>query len=161
MGKKQLILIMSIIITCMITIMSCDKHDEQDISNNMVNNGGSSSDNGNNTGNNDQYYFRVETQVGNVRPTAGSMDISFDCNQSWSVNYNGDISGFSYTPSKGNGSGRITIRYDEVRYKETSSEITWDESGTLTFHIREGSSQNFKNATYNVYISRRGSKKKV
>lgn len=151
-----------IAISCIIAITSCDKHDEPDMPNNTENNSGisSGSDEGNN-GNVVQYYFRDVSQVGNIRPTAGSTDISFDCNQPWTVTYSGNISGFSYSPSKGEGRGRVTIRYDEAEYKETSSEITWNESGTLTFHIREGNPQNFRNSTYNVYISRRGSKMKV
>ena len=129
---------------------------------NTENNSGiSSGNNEGNSGNIAQYYFRVVTLIGNIRPTAGSSDISFDCNQPWTVTYSGNISGFSYSPSKGDGSGKVTIRYEETEYKETPSELTWNESGTLTFHIREGNPQNFRISTYNVYISRRGSKMKV
>lgn len=161
MRSRYLALHMFIAIACVIIITACDKDDEPEISNKMeTNNGMSNKDNGDNV-NVAQYYFRVETQVGNIRPTAGSMDISFDCNQPWSVSYSGNIRGFSYSPSNGYGKGRVTIKYDEVEYKESASEITWNENGTLTFHIREGNSQNFKNTTYNVYISRHGSKMKV
>lgn len=161
MRREYLVKFLFAVIACMITVTSCNKHDEPDMPDTENNNGFSIGNNGNNNGDTSQYYFRVETQVGNVSPIAGSMDISFDCNQTWSVSYSGNISGFSYTPSSGSGRGRVTIKYGEVNYRETASEATWDESGTLTFHIREGNSQSFRNTTYNVYISRRGSKKKV
>lgn len=147
-------------IICCMLLASCNKDNEPDIPGDNQTNHGNNSE-GNNSNSSENYYFRVETQVGNIRPEAGSQVISFDCNQPWSVSYNGDISGFSYSPSNGNGKGRIAIKYDEVKYRETSNEISWDESGTLIFHIREGNSKDFKNTTYNVYISRRGNKKKV
>lgn len=158
MGKYTSKLILLIMITIPCFLSSCERDNEPTMPENSQTN-----QEGNSEGNNSNisYYFRVETQVGNIRPEAGKLDISFDCNQSWSASYIGDISGFSYTPSTGNGRGRITITYDEVKYIETSTDITWNESGTLTFHIREGNSKNFKNTTYNVYISRKGSKMKV
>lgn len=148
-------------IICCILLASCNKDNEPNIPGDNQTNHGNSGSEGNNSNSPVNYYFRVETQVGNIRPEAGSIVISFDCNQPWSVSYNGDISGFSYSPSNGNGKGRISIKYDEVKYRETSNEISWNESGTLTFHIREGNSKDFKNTIYNVYISRRGNKKKV
>ena len=153
---NELILLIMITIPCFLS--SCERDNEPTMPENSQTN-----QNGNSEGNNSyiSYYFRVETQVGNIRPEAGQLDISFDCNQSWSASYSGNISRFSYTPSNGNGRGRITIKYDEVKYSETSTDITWNESGTLTFHVREGNSKNFKNTTYNVYISRKGSKMKV
>ena len=156
---NKLILLVIPIICCML-LSSCDRDNEPNIiEDNQTNSGNNPEENNSNKPVN--YYFRVETQVGNIRPEAGSLYISFNCNQSWSVSYNGDISGFSYSPSNGNGKGRISIKYDEVKYRETSNEISWNESGTLTFHIREGNSKEFKNTTYNVYISRRGNKMKV
>lgn len=156
MGKftNELILLIMITIPCFLS--SCDRDNEPTMPENSQTN-----QEGNFEGNNSNlsYYFRVETQVGNIRPEAGKLDILFDCNQSWAASYSGNISGFSYTPSNGNGRGRITIKY--VKYSETSTDITWNESGTLTFHIREGNSKISKNTTYNVYISRKGSKMKV
>lgn len=160
MRKKYVVLLKLITISWAIIITSCDKQDEPDTPlplNKETNNDSQV----NNNGNIIQYYFRVETSLGNVWPTAGSKIVSLDCNQPWTVSYKGDISGFSYTPSSGEGKGIITISYDEATYNITDSQITWHESGTLTFHIREGNSQNFKNTTYNVPISRYGHKMKV
>lgn len=156
---NKFILVVIPIIYCMF-LVSCDRDNEPNISGDNQTNQENNSE-GNNSNNPVNYYFRVETQVGNIRPEAGGLYISFDCNQPWSVSYNGDISGFSYSPSNGNGKGRISIKYDEAKYRESSNEISWNESGALTFHIREGNSKDFINTTYNVYISRRGSKKKV
>jgi hypothetical protein len=148
-------------ISCMQLCSSCNRDDDPSIPEDGQNSQENNTSEGNTSGSSVNYYFRVETQVGNLSPEAGSLAITFDCNQSWTVSYSGDISGFSYTPSSGKGGGRITIKYGEVNYKQTSSEITWNEHGTLMFHIREGNSANFKNTTYNVYLSRRGSKQKV
>lgn len=136
---------------------SCNKEDESPY-NEKEQNSSSDSDKGNSNNSSERYYFRVETQIGNVRPDAGSMIISIDCNQSWTLTYSGDVPDFSASPVKGSGRSSTTIKYGQAKYTETKTEITWNDKETLTFHIREGSPSNYKETTYNVYFSRRGSK---
>lgn len=150
-----------VILIPLIVLLSCNRDDEPNSLDDSQINQGENNSGENESGKDTQYYFRVETQVGNIRPDAGRMDISFETNQAWAVTYSGNINGFTLSPTKGNGRGHVTISYDEGKYTETSSEIRWNESETITFHIKEGSFRNHKSTTYNVYVSRSGSKIKV
>lgn len=117
MAKITSVLILFVLFTisCVLSL-SCDRDNEPTISENSQNNQGGNNPSGNNSntsnssGNNSNtsvlYYFRVETIVGRIGPSAGEQDILFDCNQSWYVTYRGDISGFSYTPTNGKGKGK-------------------------------------------------------
>lgn len=126
-------------------------------------NGETISDSGTNgNGSVEQYYFefsnlspiRIETE-------AGSTQIYFKCNQEYSVSVSGNIKGLRVSPTSGEGSGSVLASYNKVEYKEGSSYITWNESGTIIFTVKEGPKNNYKIVCKEFTLSRIGSKIKL
>ena len=97
--------------------------------------------NSNNDTSEDKYYFELERPASReIKTEAGSVEIFFKCNQEYNISTSGNISGLKLSHTSGKGNGSVTASFDKVRYKESGSNIIWDETGYI-FFFSEGRKQ--------------------
>lgn len=112
----------------------------------------------------EEYYFKYVSWASlNIPPEAGSIQMYFECNQEYIISISGNITGLRVSPTYGEGSGYVTAYFDEVEYKDKKRKfnVTWSESGTITFWVKEGPKNNYREVYKNFYLYRRGSKQNV
>lgn len=123
-------------------------------------NGGDSNSSSNTS--EDKYYFELDRPASReIKTEAGSTQIFFKCNQEYTISASGNITGLRLSHTSGRGNGSVTVSFDNVQYKESGSNITWDESGYIIFTVKEGNKSNFSVVRKEFYLVRKGSKMKV
>lgn len=156
----------TLLILCCGIYWACSK-EEPEMPTNNENNQENTVSNNNNSNNSsstseDQYYFKFTSLASReIKPEAGSTQIYFECNQEYVVTTSGNITGLKVSPTSGKGNGSVTASFGEVEYKESGSNITWNESGYVVFTVKEGTKSNFKTIKKEFYLVRKGSKMKV
>ena len=110
----------------------------------------------------EKYIIRGWTTYETLPQYAGSKTVCFmSYIGPWRAFYNGNITGFSFTPSEGYGDITIKMSFEEAKYVTSKSEISWNESGTMTFYIRTGTKSNWTEEERSFKIYRRGSKMNI
>ena len=110
----------------------------------------------------EKYIIRGWTTYETLPRYAGSKIGCFmTYNGPWRAFYDGNITGFSFTPSEGIGDITIKMSFAETKYVTSKSEISWNESGTMTFYIRTGTKSNWTEEKRSFKIYRRGSKMNI
>lgn len=117
----------------------------------------------------DEYFFDLDKpSIREIKNEAGEWRIYYKSNQKFTISYSGNITGIAVipdhgnpTPNNGKETGYITVSYGNVEYKDNGSNITWDESGYIIFHVKEGRKSNYHDVRVEYYLYRRGSKMKV
>ncbi len=151
-----------VLIFCCIFSGSCNTDEPSSPTENSQQQTGSNSNSNANNTNNDKYYFELDKPaVREIKTEAGSTQIFFKCNQEYTVSATGNITGLRLSHTSGTGNGSVTVSFDKVQYKESGSNITWDESGYIIFTAKEGSKSNYNVVKKEFYLVRRGSKMKV
>lgn len=106
----------------------------------------------------DNYFVTSYWGFGELSTEAGIRKVGIDYNDKWTTTYNGNISGFEYSPTEGFGKGEVTIKYDDVKYTISHGYIEWSESGHLLFHVREGTKKDWVRKDIDIYLYRHGSR---
>lgn len=89
----------------------------------------------------EEYYFQfISLGAQSISTEKGSTKIFFDCNQEYTVDISGNISGLYVIPTSGYGKGYVTAYYDNVKY---NSRVSWSESGDLIFTVKEGTPKEY------------------
>lgn len=121
-------------------------------------NSNSSTNSTSNNTDNDNYYFELEKPAAReINTEPGSIKIYFKCNQEYTISATGNVTGLRLSHNFGEGDGFVTVSFDKVQYKDSGSNITWNEYGYIIFTAKEGSKNNFKLVKNEYYIVRRGS----
>lgn len=161
MGKlKNIVLILGWIFmgSCNTDEPSCPINTGQE----QTENNSNSNTNSNTNTSEDKYYFELDKPTSReIKTEAGTTQIFFKSNQEFSISTSGNISGLRLSHSSGKGDGSVIVSFDKVQYKESGSNIIWDESGYIIFTVREGTKANFSIVKKEFYLVRRGSKMKV
>ncbi len=150
-----------ILTLCSIFCVACNTDEPSTPSDNEQHQNGGNSNSNNNTSE-DKYYFELDRPASReIKTEAGSTQIFFKCNQEYTISASGNITGLRLSHTSGSGNGSVTVSFDKVQYKESGSNITWDESGYIIFTVKEGNKSNFSVVRKEFYLVRRGSKMKV
>ncbi len=150
-----------ILTLCCIFCAACNTDEPSSPSDNEQHQNGGDSNSSSNTSE-DKYYFELDRPASReIKTEAGSTQIFFKCNQEYTISASGNITGLRLSHTSGRGNGSVTVSFDKVQYKESGSNITWDESGYIIFTVKEGNKSNFSVVRKEFYLVRRGSKMKV
>lgn len=150
-----------ILTLCCIFCVACNTDEPSSPSDNEQHQNGGDSNSSSNTSE-DKYYFELDRPASReIKTEAGSTQIFFKCNQEYTISASGNITGLRLSHTSGSGNGSVTVSFDKVQYKESGSNITWDESGYIIFTVKEGNKSNFSVVRKEFYLVRRGYKMKV